>query len=58
MDISRHGWTLDPGGHEWLIGFPIGWPDCDAPATAWSRYKQQLRSAYLRIVQGSGLGRT
>lgn len=30
---------------EWLMGWPIGWTDCERPATASSAYKRRMRSA-------------
>jgi hypothetical protein len=35
---------LNPRFVEWLMGWPIAWTDCDAPATAFIPYKLRWRS--------------
>ena len=42
---------LNPAFVEWLMGLPIGYTACGRSGMAWSQYKQQLRSAYSRIVR-------
>lgn len=42
--------VLNPLFVETLMGLPIGWTGYGLSATAWSRYRQQLRSEYSRIV--------
>jgi hypothetical protein len=41
--------TLNPLFVEWLQGFPAGWTACDALATPWCRWWQQMRSALSRL---------
>ena len=41
------GGTLNPPWVEWLMGFPIGWTDCDVSGTPWSR------SRYIRSLRVS-----
>jgi hypothetical protein len=41
---------LNPCFVEWLMGWPIGWTDCDSPATEWSLYRQRMRSALLALA--------
>jgi hypothetical protein len=36
------GGSLNPTWVEWLMGWPLGWTDCDAPET--DRFQQWLRS--------------
>lgn len=42
---------LNPAFVEWLMGLPIGYTACRLSGMAWSQYKQQLHSAYSRIVR-------
>lgn len=42
---------LSPVFVEWLMAVPLGWTDFAPLGTEWFRYRQQLRSAYLRIVR-------
>lgn len=42
---------LSPVFVEWLMAVPRGWTDFAPLGTEWSRYRQQLRSAYWRIVR-------
>lgn len=37
------GGKLNPTWVEWLQGFPLGWTDCGAWATPWSRRKRRTR---------------
>ena len=41
---------LNPLFVEWLMGWPIGWADSARAVTAWSRYKQRMRSALSRLL--------
>ena len=34
-ESSSQGRTLNPRFVEWLMGWPIGWTDCDSPVTEW-----------------------
>lgn len=45
--------VLNPPFVETLMGLPIGWTGSEPSATEWSHYRQQLRSAYLRIVRST-----
>lgn len=42
---------LNPAFVEWLMGLPIGYTACGRSEMGSFRYRQQLRSAYLRIVR-------
>lgn len=42
---------LNPAFVEWLMGLPIGYTASGRLGTEWSRYRQQLHSAYSRIVR-------
>lgn len=44
------GGTLNPQWVEWLMGWPIGWTDCDASATDRFRAWQQGHSSFCLIV--------
>ncbi len=39
---GTRGGELNPHLHQWLMGWPIGWTNCDAPATA--SFQQWCRS--------------
>lgn len=39
---SGHGGQLNPSWVAWLMGWPIGWTDCDASAT--DKYREWCRS--------------
>lgn len=41
---------LNPRFVEWLQGWPIGWGDCDWPATGLSRYRRLMRSCLCGLV--------
>tara|TARA_R100001082_G_scaffold22457_2_gene10824 strand:- start:201 stop:512 length:312 start_codon:yes stop_codon:yes gene_type:complete len=51
-DGSKSQTRLNPLFVEWLMGMPIGWTGFEPLGTELYRYKQQLHSAYLQIVQG------
>jgi hypothetical protein len=36
--------VLNPRFVEWLMSWPLGWTDCAAPVTEWTRYRQLWRS--------------
>lgn len=40
---------LNPAFVEWLMGWPPGWTSYACSATAWSHYRQRMRSAFLSI---------
>jgi DNA (cytosine-5)-methyltransferase 1 len=48
-DGSTAGRTLNPRFVEALMGWPIGWTDCERPVTGFARFKQRMRSALLRL---------
>lgn len=48
---GRTSRRLSPVFVEWLMAVPRGWTDFAPLGTEWFRYRQQLRSAYSRIVR-------
>lgn len=40
---------LNPAFVEWLMGWPPGWTSYACSATAWSHYRQRMRSAFLSM---------
>lgn len=44
--------TLNPLFVEALMGWPIGWTDCESLVTGLSFYRRRLRSEYLRLMSG------
>lgn len=55
--LSEGGRTLNPRFVEWLMGWPIGWTDCDSRAMGLSLYRSRLRSEFLRFVRGESISR-
>lgn len=44
---------LNPRFVEWLMQWPIGWTDCAAPATEWSRWWSLSRGQFYRLMSGN-----
>jgi hypothetical protein len=41
---------LNPRFVEMLMGFPLGWTDCEPSVGQWSRFKQRWRSAFWSAI--------
>lgn len=49
-----HGRVLNPKFVNALMGIPIGWTNCASTVGVLSRYKQRMRSAFLRLALQEG----
>lgn len=49
-ESSKQTRRLNPRFVEWLMGWPIGWTDCDSPATGLCRYRRRMRSQLFGLV--------
>ena len=43
--------TLNPQFVEWLMGFPIGWTDCERSETPWCPWLQRMRLELSRLLR-------
>lgn len=44
-DVGPNSLRLSPPFVEWLMGLPVGWTGSGCSATAWSHWRQQMRSS-------------
>lgn len=48
--VDQAGGSLNPLWVEWLMGWPLGWGDCDSPVTDGSRWWARMRSAFSTLL--------
>lgn len=53
-ECSAPGRTFNPNFSDWMMGWPSGWTDPEAPATEWSHWLQRSRTA-LSELPSTGL---
>ncbi len=55
-EFSPSGQSLNPLFAEWLMGWPLGWTDCEVPVTGFAHWLRRSRMRFCALISAFDAG--